>query len=77
MEEKQVHQGTVVWFNDRRGYGYIKPDEGGEDKFVHYSNIQKEGFKTLVAGARVQYTIGANARGPQAENVVVLEEPKE
>ena len=47
--------GTVKWFNDAKGYGFIAPDEGGKDLFVHHSNIQMNGFRTLTEGARVEY----------------------
>ena len=74
---EQVMKGEVIWFSTL-GYGFIKPDEGEKDFFVHYSNIVgEEGkFKTLVAGQKVSFTIGQNNKGPQAENVVVLEEPE-
>lgn len=75
MEEKQVCTGTVVWFNERRGYGFLKPDGGDKDYFVHYTNIVSEmKFKTLVAGQRVTFTVGANKNGPQAENIAILDE---
>jgi len=75
MEEKQVCTGTVVWFNEKRGYGFLKPDGGDKDYFVHYTNIVSEmKFKTLVAGQRVTFTVGANKNGPQAENIAILDE---
>ena len=72
----EVKFGTVVWFNDKRGLGFIKPDDRDEDFFVHFTNIVGEAgqFKSLTAGQRVSFTIGANNKGPQAENVVVQEE---
>jgi CspA family cold shock protein len=61
--------GTVKWFNDAKGYGFITPDEGAKDLFVHHSNIGGEGFKSLVEGARVQYEQREGAKGPEATNV--------
>jgi CspA family cold shock protein len=63
-------QGTVKWFNNTKGYGFIQPDEGA-DVFVHFSAIQQvEGYRTLEAGQRVEFTIEESAKGPQASNVV-------
>lgn len=78
MFDKEVKYGTVSWFNPKRGYGYITPDEGEKDFFIHWSNIVTEAktFKTLVAGQRVSFVIGANKNGPQAEGVVILSQPK-
>lgn len=78
-EDREIKYGTVVWFNNTRGFGYIAPDEGGKDQFVHWTNISGEPnkFKTLVAGQKVSFVVGANNKGPQAEQVVVLETPEE
>jgi cold shock protein len=63
-------QGTVKWFSTEKGYGFITPDEGGEDLFVHYTAIEGSGFKSLEEGERVSYEPGQGSRrGPQAENV--------
>ena len=64
-------EGTVKWFNDRKGYGFIQKDEGG-DLFVHHSAISMEGFRTLAEGERVSFEIEDGERGPAAENVVKL-----
>ena len=62
--------GTVKWFNDQKGYGFITPDEGGKDVFVHFSAIESEGFKTLAEGARVEFEVAQGQKGPEAKNVV-------
>jgi CspA family cold shock protein len=62
--------GTVKWFNDAKGYGFITPDEGGgKDLFVHHSAIVSEGYKTLAEGAKVSYEVGDGDKGPTALNV--------
>jgi cold shock protein len=61
--------GTVKWFNDSKGYGFITPDEGSQDLFVHHSNIAGEGFRSLTEGARVSYEPREGAKGPEATNV--------
>ena len=65
-----VLKGTVKWFNDAKGYGFISPSEGDKDLFVHMSSIQMEGFKTLKDGQEVEYEVGESDRGPVAKNVV-------
>ena len=64
-------EGTVKWFNDRKGYGFIQKDEGG-DLFVHHSAISMEGFRTLAEGERVSFEIEDGERGHAAKNVVKL-----
>ena len=62
-------QGTVKWFNEDKGYGFISPDEGGEDLFVHHSGISGSGFKSLEEGQKVTYEATQGKKGMQAQNV--------
>ena len=61
--------GTVKWFNDSKGFGFITPDEGGDDLFAHYSAIQSSGFKTLAEGQKVSFEITNGPKGKQATNI--------
>lgn len=70
MAERQT--GTVKWFSDKKGYGFIIPEEGGEDLFVHYSEIEGDGFRTLEENDRVEFTIGHTDKGPNAQEVVKI-----
>ena len=62
-------QGTVKWFNAEKGYGFITPDGGSSDVFVHYSEVQGSGFRTLEENQRVEFEVGAGTKGPQATAV--------
>ena len=63
-------KGTVKWFSDQKGYGFITPEEGSKDLFVHHSSIQGEGFKSLQEGQSVEFEMTEGQKGPQASNVV-------
>jgi CspA family cold shock protein len=65
-------EGTVKWFNPDKGFGFIAPETGGQDLFVHYSAIQMQGFKTLEEGQRVSFTVVEGEKGPQASEVLPL-----
>jgi CspA family cold shock protein len=64
--------GTVKWFNDEKGFGFITPDEAGKDLFVHQSEIVADGFRSLAEGAKVSFDAQAEDRGPKAVNVKAL-----
>ena len=66
--------GTVKWFNDQKGYGFIVPDEGDKDIFVHASNIAMEGWKSLQEGQKVTFDVGEGRKGPEATNVQSAEQ---
>jgi len=69
MTETQT--GTVKWFDNKKGYGFITPSEGGKDLFVHLSSIMMEGYKTLSEDQKVSYNIGDSDKGPVATNVTI------
>ena len=64
--------GTVKWFSNDKGYGFITPDSGGEDLFVHHTEIAGSGFKTLAEGAKVEFEVRQGQKGPQATDVQVI-----
>ena len=71
---RNMPQGTVKWFNDDKGYGFISPDDGGDDLFVHHSGISGSGFKSLEEGQKVSYEATRGQKGMQAENVAPVQE---
>jgi CspA family cold shock protein len=73
LQECHVVNGTVKWFDEKKGYGFITVD-GGKDAFVHHSNIEGTGFKTLAEGQRVSLVVTQGTKGPQAEQVRVITE---
>lgn len=68
----QKMSGSVKWFNETKGFGFLTQDNGGNDVFVHFNSIQSEGFKTLAEGQRVSFIVEQGKKGPQASNVVAL-----
>ena len=65
--------GTVKWFNDAKGFGFIEPEEGGDDVFAHFSAIQMEGFRTLRQGSRVSFEAVQGPKGQLAQNILAVE----
>jgi len=65
-------KGTVKWFNDQKGFGFITPADGSKDCFVHHSAIQSDGFRSLAEGSQVEFDMVQGAKGPAAENVVQI-----
>ena len=65
--------GTVKWFNDEKGYGFIQQEQGGADVFVHFRQINSQGRRTLSEGQKVTFEIGQGQKGPQAENVTIVD----
>ena len=64
--------GTVKWFSDDKGFGFITPDEGSRDLFVHHTGILSDGYRTLAEGAKVSYELGEGPKGPQATDVRLI-----
>lgn len=69
-----MQTGTVKWFNDAKGFGFIEADNGGGDLFVHHTAITMDGFRTLQEGQRVQFVVGQGPKGPKADNVSLAEQ---
>jgi len=65
-------KGTVKWFNDQKGFGFITPEDGSKDCFVHHSAIQADGFRSLAEGSQVEFDLVQGSKGPAAENVVQI-----
>jgi CspA family cold shock protein len=73
FEEIAMPTGIVKWFNETKGFGFIKPDDGGADLFAHYSGIKSKGFRTLKENQRVEYQVQQGQKGPQAVEIVPLD----
>ena len=67
--------GTVKWFNDAKGFGFIEPEAGGEDVFAHFSAIQMDGFRTLKQGGRVRFEVVQGPKGQLAQNIAAIDAP--
>jgi CspA family cold shock protein len=72
VEENDMATGTVKWFSDDKGYGFITPDDPGKDLFVHFSGIAGDGFRSLAEGAKVSYDAETGPKGPSAVNVTPI-----
>jgi CspA family cold shock protein len=72
QEQDMRTTGTVKWFNDAKGFGFVTPEDGSKDCFVHHSAIQGSGFKSLAEGERVEFDVVQGTKGPAAENVTRL-----
>ena len=68
-EDSEMAEGKVKWFNDKKGFGFIIPEDGSKDLFVHHTSIQGEGFKSLAEGQAVEFEVEEGQKGPQATNV--------
>ena len=71
-ERSRTVRGKVKWFDDRKGFGFIEPEDGSDDVFVHHSAIQAEGFKTLNEGTKVEFEVIRDPKGPKATNVIKI-----
>jgi cold shock protein len=67
-----MQTGTVKWFNESKGFGFIKPEDGGEDLFVHFSAIKADGFRTLAEGQKVRFEVVRGQKGLQAQSVEIV-----
>jgi CspA family cold shock protein len=73
MGKDVIETGSVKWFNDKKGFGFIVPDAGGKDLFVHFSDIKLDGYKSLQEGQKVKYVFKETEKGPHAVEVQVLD----
>jgi CspA family cold shock protein len=73
LQEDDMATGTVKWFNDAKGFGFIEPDQGGGDVFAHFSAIQMDGFRTLKQGSKVSYELVAGPKGMLAQNIQAVD----
>jgi CspA family cold shock protein len=71
-KEVEMATGTVKWFNDAKGFGFITPDDGGKDLFAHHSSIQMQGFKSLKEAQKVSFDVTQGAKGPAATNIKAI-----
>jgi len=71
LRRRTLSTGIVKWFNEKKGFGFIVPDDGSDDVFVHHSNIAMEGFRTLEEGHKVEYDTSQGRKGPEATNVKI------
>jgi CspA family cold shock protein len=72
FKERKMAAGTVKWFNDAKGFGFITPEDGGKDLFAHFSEIQSGGFKSLAEGQRVEFVVKQGQKGPQASEIRIV-----
>jgi len=72
VSSSNTETGTVKWFNEGKGFGFITPETGGKDLFAHFKEIRAEGFKSLTEGQRVTYEVTQGQKGPQASNIRVI-----
>lgn len=70
---QEVVTGTVKWFNETKGFGFITQDNGGPDVFAHFNAITEDGFRTLIEGQRVEFTVSVGQKGHQAENIKLID----
>lgn len=72
-EGLMIQKGTVKWWNDSKGFGFLIPSDGGKDVFAHYTELRMDGFKTLIEGQAVEFELKVSERGPEAKNIKLLE----
>ncbi len=77
MDEDEIYYGVVKWFSNSKGYGFIEPNNGTKDIFIHWCNVNMEGYKTLKTGDKVRYAIVDGPKGPNAVDVEIIDEEQE